>query len=223
LLPDAAPEIEGLESTVRLRPAREISGDIYDIFEHLDGQTVIAFGDVSGKGAAAALYGSLVSGLLRTMSPRRRRPAELLKALNEVLIERKVEARYVTLCVLLWDPATLQIIMANAGAIPPMICRGGDILKVRVEGVPLGLLDAREYEEVPFRAEPGDTLVLYSDGITDHLNAAGTEYGRGRLAQIVRSHCGKTSSELTNTIFEHLDKFSTTAFDDQTVFVMKVK
>lgn len=223
LLPDATPEIEGLESTVRLRPAREISGDIYDIFEHQDGQTVIAFGDVSGKGAAAALYGSLVSGLLRTMSPRRRRPAELLKALNEVLIERKVEARYVTLCVLLWDPATLQIIMANAGAIPPMICRGGDILKVRVEGVPLGLLESREYEEVPFQAEAGDTLVLYSDGITDHLNSAGTEYGRGRLAQVVRSHCGKTSCELTNTIFEHLDKFSTTAFDDQTVFVMKVK
>ena len=77
LLPDAAPEIEGLEAAVRLRPAREISGDIYDVFERGDGQTVIAFGDVSGKGAAAAFYGGLVSGLLRTMAPRRRRPAEL--------------------------------------------------------------------------------------------------------------------------------------------------
>ena len=67
LLPDAEPEIEGLEAAVRLRPAREISGDIYDIFEHRDGQTVIAFGDVSGKGAAAALYGGLMSGLLRTL------------------------------------------------------------------------------------------------------------------------------------------------------------
>ena len=64
-----------------------------------------------------------------------------MRALNDVLIERKVEARYVTLCVLLWDPLTRQIVMANAGAIPPMICRGGEILKVRVEGVPLGLLD----------------------------------------------------------------------------------
>ena len=133
-----------------------------------------------------------------------------------------MEARYVTLCVLLWDPATRQIVMANAGAIPPMICRRGEILKLRVEGVPLGLLDAREYEEFPFQAEPGDTLVLYSDGITDHLNAAGTEFGRGRLAQVVRSHCDKTSGELTTTIFRDLDKFSTTAFDDQTVFVMKV-
>ncbi len=104
LLPDAAPEIAGLEAAVRLRPAREISGDIYDFFEHKDGQTVIAFGDVSGKGAAAALYGALVSGLLRTLAPRRRRPGGLMRALNDALVERKVEARYVTLLVMLWDP-----------------------------------------------------------------------------------------------------------------------
>jgi sigma-B regulation protein RsbU (phosphoserine phosphatase) len=222
LLPDAEPEIEGLESVVRLRPARGISGDIYDIVERVDGQTVIAFGDVSGKGAAAALYGGLMSGLLRTLAPRRRRPAELMRALNEALIERKVEARYVTLCVLLWDPATRQIVMANAGALPPMICREGEILKLRVEGVPLGLLDAREYEEVAVQAEPGDVIVLYSDGITDHLNAVGTEYGRGRLAHVVRSHWESSASDLIAAIFRDLDQFSTTPFDDQTVLVMKV-
>ena len=222
LLPDACPEIEGLEASVRLRPARQISGDIYEIYEHKDQQTVIAIGDVSGKGAAAALYGGLMSGLLRTLAPRRRSPAELLKALNDALIERRVDARYVTLCVLLWDPATRQIVMANAGARPPMICRGSDILKVRVEGVPLGLLDSREYEEVPFQAEPGDLLVLYSDGITDHVSAAGTEYGRGRLSNIVRANCDKTPSSLIAEIFHDLDLFSSVAFDDQTVFVLKV-
>ncbi|HUI56926.1 MAG TPA: SpoIIE family protein phosphatase [Bryobacteraceae bacterium] len=222
LLPDADPEIAGMEAAVRLRPAREISGDIYDIFEHRDNQTVIAFGDVSGKGAAAALYGGLMSGLLRTLAPRHRRPAALLRALNEALILRKVEARYVTLCVLLWDPAARQIVMANAGAIPPMICRGSEILKVRVEGVPVGLMESREYEEVTFQAEPGDTIVLYSDGITDHMNSAGNEFGRGRLAQLLRSHCHRSAAELSAAIFQELDKFSTTAFDDQTVFVMKV-
>jgi sigma-B regulation protein RsbU (phosphoserine phosphatase) len=223
LLPDAKPEIHGVEAAVRLRPAREISGDIYDVFEHPDQQCVIAFGDVSGKGAAAALYGGLMNGLLRTLAPRRRSPAELLRALNDALIERKVEARYVTLCVLLWDPATRVFTMANAGAVPPMICRGNDILKVRVEGVPIGLLESREYEEMRFQAEPGDVLVLYSDGITDHLNAAGTEFGRGRLAHIVRSHSKLPPDDLIVTIFEHLDQFSTTAFDDQTVFVMRVE
>ena len=222
LLPDAAPEIAGLEAAVRLRPAREISGDIYDIFEQREGQTVIAMGDVSGKGAAAALYGGLMSGLLRTLAPRRPHPAELMKALNDALVERKVEARYVTLGVLLWDAQTRRIVMANAGALPPMICRGTEILKIRVEGVPLGLLESREYEEVTFQAEPGDTIVLYSDGITDHVNAAGTEFGRGRLAQIVRTHCGGSADGLILKIFEELDKFSKIAFDDQSIFVMKV-
>ena len=94
---------------------------------------------------------------------------------------------------------------------------------MRVEGVPIGLLDSREYEEITFQAEAGDTIVLYSDGITDHLNASGAEYGRGRLAQVVRRGCGVPAAELIATIFAELDKFNTKAFDDQTVFVMKVK
>jgi phosphoserine phosphatase RsbU/P len=223
LLPDAEPEIEGLECAVRLRPARGISGDIYDILEQPSGQSVIAFGDVSGKGAAAALYGGLISGLLRILGRRQRNPAGLMIALNEALAERKVEARYVSLLVLSWDPSKRQFVMANAGALPPMICRDGEILKVRVEGVPLGLLDSRQYEEVVFEARPGDILLLYSDGITDHLNAAGQEYGRGRVAHALRSHCGKSSKDLINAIFKDLDKFNTSAFDDQTLFAIQVK
>ncbi len=223
LLPSECPLIEGLASAVQLRPARLISGDIYDIYEHRDGQTVITFGDVSGKGAAAALYGGLMSGLLRTLAPRWRRPAQLLRALNDALIERKVEARYVTLCVLLWDPASRQVIMANAGALPPLICRGDEILRMRVEGVPLGLLDSREYEEVPFQAESGDVIVLYSDGITDQINTEGVEYGRARLAALVRAQCPKSPAQIITEIFRDLDKFAIHAFDDQTLFVMKVQ
>jgi sigma-B regulation protein RsbU (phosphoserine phosphatase) len=104
-----------------------------------------------------------------------------------------------------------------------MICRGSEILNVRVEGVPIGLLDNREYEEVTLAALSGDMIVLYSDGITDHLNAAGGEFGRGRLAQVVRNHCKGTACDLTAAIFRELDKFSTTAFDDQTIFAMKVE
>ena len=163
-----------------------ISGDIYDVFERRDGQTVIAFGDVSGKGAAAALYGGLMSGLLRTLAPRRRRPAELMRALNEALIERKVEARYVTLCVLLWDPATRQIVMANAGALPPMICRAGRDPQAARGGRAAGPAGrARIRRGRPFEAEPGDVIVLYSDGITDHLNA-----GRHRIRPRPAGACG---------------------------------
>src|SRR6185312_5970215 len=145
LLPTAAPEIQGMEIAIRLRPAREISGDLYDFFEYGGEHAALAFGDVSGKGAAAALYGALVSGLLRSLAPRRRGPALLMRALNEVLLERKVDAQYVTLTLLLWEHRNFKLTMANAGGLPPLICRNGEIVKVRVEGVPLGLLEEREY------------------------------------------------------------------------------
>jgi sigma-B regulation protein RsbU (phosphoserine phosphatase) len=104
-----------------------------------------------------------------------------------------------------------------------MICRGSDILKVRAEGVPIGLLDSREYDEVTFQAQPGDLVVLYSDGITDHMDSAGREFGRGRLAQILRGNCRKPAVDVVSAIFRELDAFSTTAFDDQTVFALKVR
>lgn len=223
LLPSEAPEFEGLEVAAGLRPAREISGDIYDFFEQADGHLVIAFGDVSGKGAAAALYGALVGGLMRSLARAWRNPPELLRAVNEVLIERKVEARYVTLMVMLWHPHSRQFSMSNAGALPPLVCREGEILKVRVEGVPLGLLDAREYEEITFQTRPGDTIVLYSDGITDHINPEGEEYGRGRLAHLLRRSGGKPAREISDAIFADVDRFAKKAFDDQTVVVIKVK
>jgi sigma-B regulation protein RsbU (phosphoserine phosphatase) len=134
-----------------------------------------------------------------------------------------VEARYVSLLVIAWDPATRQMVMANAGALPPMICRDGDIQKLRIEGVPLGLLDSRQYEEVVFQARPGDTVLLYSDGVTDHVNAAGQEYGRARLSQMLRSHCEKPAADLIGAIFQDLDKFNTSAFDDQTLFAIQVR
>ena len=126
LLRKQAPEVQGLDIGLGLRPAREISGDIYDFYEHSEGHVLIAFGDVSGKGVAAALFGALMGGLLRSLAPRHRSPAVLLKSLNEKLIERKVESRYIALLVMLWHPHSGKLSMANAGALPPMICRNGE-------------------------------------------------------------------------------------------------
>jgi phosphoserine phosphatase RsbU/P len=223
MLPTGDPGLEGLEVAAGLRPARGISGDIYDFFEAQDGRAVLAFGDVSGKGAAAALYGALVSGLLRSLAPRRSEPREIMRALNEALIERKVEARYVTLLVMLWSPHIRQFVMANAGSNPPLVCRNREILKPRVEGVPLGLLDEREYEEVVFQAHQGDTIVLYSDGVTDHLSPDGHDYGRHRLSQVVRRMCDQRAEAIVAETLADLDRFNTTPFDDQTLLVLKVK
>jgi sigma-B regulation protein RsbU (phosphoserine phosphatase) len=223
LLPATVPPIRGLKAAVGLRPAREISGDVYDFFQHSDGSTVIAFGDSSGKGAAAALYGAVLDGLLRTLAPRWRRPSQLLKALNDKLQERPVEGRYVTLLLLLWSPQTMQFTVGNAGNTIPMICRDGEIMKVHVEGVPLGLLPDREYDEIVFSAIPGDTIVLYSDGVSDHQSPKNREFGRARLENIVRKQCGIAPQDLINEIFAELDRYNMVRFDDQTVIVLKVK
>ena len=223
LLPATTPVMRGLESAVGLRPAREISGDVYDFFQHSDSNWVVAFGDSSGKGAAAALYGAVLAGLLRTLAPRWRNPALLMKALNDKLVERPVEARYVTLLLMQWSPQTSQLTLANAGNTVPMICRNGEILKLHLEGVPLGLLPDREYDEVVFQAQPGDTIVLYSDGVSDHQSPTNVEYGRNRLASVVRKHCVAQPQDLITAIFADLDRYNTVRFDDQTVIVMQVK
>jgi sigma-B regulation protein RsbU (phosphoserine phosphatase) len=113
--------------------------------------------------------------------------------------------------------------MSNAGGSPPMICRGGDILKVQVEGVPLGLLPDREYDEVTFQAQDGDLVVLFSDGVSDHIGVTGEEYGRGSLARVVRRCFDLTPQQVVEEIFADLDRLNTERFDDQTLIVMRVK
>ena len=92
-----------------------------------------------------------------------------------------------------------------------------------MEGVPLGLLDEREYEEVVFQAHRGDIIVLYSDGVTDHLSPDGHDYGRHRLAQAVRRTCDQPAESIVAEILAELDRFNSTPFDDQTLLVLKVK
>jgi len=144
--------------------------------------------------------------------------------LNKVLRERIVGTQYVALLVLVWENAHHRFVMANAGAEPPMIVRHGEIIKPQVEGVPAGLLDNREYEEVIFNALPGDLIVLHSDGITDQPNPKGVEYGPTRLGQKLRKLCGKSPQAIASEILAGLDVYKSDAptFDDQTLVVLKV-
>ena len=224
LLPRRAPQIEGLQIYVKSRAAREITGDIYDFFEFENRAALLSFGDVSGKGAAAALYGALMTGLLRSYAPRRRSPALLMKVLNEALMERKVDAHYVALLLMLWDPETGRFTMANAGATPPMVCRGGKILRPQVEGVPVGLLDDQSYEETVFQTEPGDVLLLYSDGIQDQQGMHEIEYGRNQLAVAFAHYHQQSVRKLAEGIFADLDRYMghQAVFDDQTLIAIKV-
>jgi sigma-B regulation protein RsbU (phosphoserine phosphatase) len=224
LLPRKAPEIPGLEIAIKARPARQISGDVFDIFEQGDDGGVIAFGDVSGKGAAAALYGALVSGLLRSLAPQQKSPALLLKSLNETLMERRVDAQYATLLVLLWESQSRKFTFGNAGAELPLVFRRGEVIKPRVEGVPIGLLEETEYEEIVFSAEPGDVLLLFSDGVEDQLNSKDEDFGRGRVARLPMPDHDNNPRAIVNQVFAELDKFreDTPITDDQTLIAIRV-
>ncbi len=222
ILPQEAPDVEGLEIAIGLRPARQISGDLYDFFGHTDGHFVVAFGDSSGKGAAAALYGAMLNGLMRTLAPRRRGPAELMVALNDELAKRATAGKYATLQLLLWHAHSLEFNIVNAGGSPPMVLRGNETINIEIEGVPLGLLPCQKYEETTFQAQKGDIVVLYSDGVSDHISVDGDEYGRAGLAKVLRGCNGCTPKSIVNSIFADLDKFNTDRFDDQTLIVMRV-
>jgi phosphoserine phosphatase RsbU/P len=224
LLPREDPGMQGLATGIRSRPAREISGDVFGFFDHTeDGACVIAFGDVSGKGAAAALYGALISGLLRTLA-RRRNPAELIQKLNETLLERKVEAQYATLLVALWQPALRKFVLSNAGAAPPLLLRNSQVIETKIEGVPIGLLDDREYDEVDLTTEPGDALVFYSDGVDEQPNEKGEEFGRERIMRILKKRGTEPPQNIADAIIAAVDAFrgAVPIFDDQTVVVLKV-
>lgn len=224
LLPRCAPEIPGLDIAIRSRAAREVTGDVYDVFEHGDQLGVIVFGDVSGKGAAAALYGALVSGLLRILAPRRRGPASLIRALNETLLERKVDAQYASLLVLLWDAENRRLTVSNAGAEPPLICRAGEVMNPHVEGVPVGLLEDREYDEVVFDMQPDDVVLLFSDGLADQTNPQQKEFGRSGVAQSLQRHCMGAIDDLADDILRDLDDFmeGEPMFDDQTLIAFRI-
>jgi len=124
---------------------------------------------------------------------------------------------------MLWDPRTMSFTMANAGGSPPMICRDGQIINLKIEGVPLGLLPDRDYDEISFQTQPGDLIVLFSDGVSDHMSEAGEDYGSGRLSRILQKLNKLSPPELVKKIFADLDAFNTVRFDDQTLIVMRVK
>lgn len=217
-------EVEGLEVAIGWRPAREVSGDLYDFFEPGSNEALIAFGDSSGKGAAAALYGALVSGLLRTLAPRARKPSALMRKLNDILLERRVEAQYVTLFLMSWRPESRVFVMSNAGGIPPMVCRNGERVKVAAEGIPLGLLEDRQYDDVEFHAQPGDLLLLYSDGVQDQLNRADQEYGTSRLFKVLKASCRETPKTIVDAVFADIDRHrdGIPLTDDQTIIAVRV-
>jgi sigma-B regulation protein RsbU (phosphoserine phosphatase) len=225
LMPSTSPAIPGLEVRARFNPARELGGDLYDFLAYGKDRHVLAIGDVSGKGAPAALYGAMAIGTLRSLAPQRLLPPEMLKKLNVLLLERKIEGHFITLTYSIWEPKIRTLRLANSGMPLPILVRQGRSHAVRAEGVPLGLLEHTEYQETTLTLERGDLLALFSDGLVEAVNPHQDEFGMRRLENLFREHAAKPAVETVEAVFADIAQFEDgrPRRDDQTLVLIKVR
>jgi len=225
LLPQSPPKLANLEIAAKFVPARAIGGDLYDFVSYSLSRTGIVIGDVSGKGAPAAIYAALVSGILRSHAPIEPGPAEMLRAVNFSLGERRIDAQFVSLIYAVWNDVNKTLQVANSGLPRPIYCHRGKTEIIEATGLPLGLFDDADYDELTFQAEPGDLFVFFSDGILDARNQQGDLFGRQRVDEIVRRCFTMTAGSLVDSLFAAVTEYSAglETFDDQTVVVIKVK
>jgi len=225
LLPQTLPKVSHLELAAKFSPARAIGGDLYDFIPYSLSRLGIAIGDVSGKGAPAAIYAALVSGILRSHAPIEPGPAEMLSAVNLSLAERRIEAQFVSLIYAVWDDEHRTLLVANSGLPRPVYVHDGKNSVIEATGLPLGLFDEAEYDEFRFKMKPGDMFVFFSDGILDARDRSGEMFGRGRVEKII-AECGSKSADcVVDRLFKAAAEHSAgvETFDDQTVVAIKVK
>ena len=225
LLPQSLPKLTNLDVAAKFVPARAIGGDLYDFMSYSLSRTAIVVGDVSGKGAPAAIYAALVSGILRSHAPIEPSPAEMLAAVNFSLGERRIDGQFVSLIYAVWDDASRNLRVANSGLPRPVYCHDGKTEIIEATGLPLGLFDDAEYDEFAFNPKPGEMFVFFSDGILDAQNKARELFGRGRLEQVIAANCDSPAEAVVNAIFQAVAEHagSEETFDDQTVVVIRVK
>jgi phosphoserine phosphatase RsbU/P len=215
----------GLEIAARVVPSRVLSGDIYDFLRYGPQDLGIALGDVSGKGSAAALYGAVAVGTLRSLGSQKPRPASMLRAINGFLGERIIEGRFMTLCFATWSRRRHRLRVANAGQEQPLLYHGGSCEKMRLVGFPLGMFEEATYEERSFILDVGDIVVFHSDGIGDAQNADGKFFGHPAIAKIITEYAQLSADGLADRILEETDRFSGGVHpaDDRTLVVLKVQ
>ncbi len=227
LLPTGAREVPGLDLAAAYVPARELGGDFYDFLPYGKGRLGFALGDVSGKGTAAALYGSLAIGMLREhvvthLCP----PAEMLATLNRRLYNDRFDSRFIAMLFATYDAPSRSLTLANAGGPYPLLVREGRVRPIRLEGVPLGLIPNSEYDETTVELTPGDVVLFASDGILESENSAQEEFGPKRLFALLSGLSqGDSAQEIAEQILAATDGHSgagTAPHDDRTLVVLRV-
>jgi sigma-B regulation protein RsbU (phosphoserine phosphatase) len=227
LLPKGAREVPGLDLAAAYAPARELGGDFYDFQPFGEGRLAFALGDVSGKGTAAALYGSLAIGTLReVVTDRALGAAGMLSALNRRLFAARLEAKFIAMVFGIYDASGRRLILANAGEPYPLLIRGGKAEEIQVSGIPLGMFADTEYEEVVIDLLPGDLVVCASDGIMDSEDTSEDAFGPDRFyALLAGVQLHDTALTVAERVLAATDEFSgagNAAYDDRTLVVLRV-
>jgi sigma-B regulation protein RsbU (phosphoserine phosphatase) len=231
LLPAELPKrMKHVDVAARFAPARELGGDLYDFLAPEPNSLVVAVGDVSGKGVAAALYSAFAGELIRSRTFRRRyapdqfSPAGVLASTNTILHERQLEEYYCTLCYAVFDLKRRTVTLANSGLPYPIRCTAHTVSQIELPGVPLGSFAGSTYDEAAFDLTPGDAFVFCSDGVFEANDAIGREFGAERLLALVEAACRRSARELVDAIFTAVQEFrgDTPPNDDMTAVAIKI-
>ncbi len=224
LMPGTSPSIPGLEVGLRFQPARQLGGDLYDFLDYGKDRHALTVGDVSGKGAPAALYGALAAGILRSLAALRLPVPEMLRRLNATLLERRVEGHFITLLYAVWEPKRMVMHLANAGMPLPLLIRNGRSRLIQAEGIPLGLLEHTDYQEISLHLRKGDLLAFFSDGLVEAMSPELHEFGSRHLSHLLRQNVKRPLQEIIDLLFNEVDRFEEglPQRDDQTLVVARV-
>src|SRR6202521_1759266 len=225
LLRPVPTEDYGLEMAARYLSAREVCGDLYEFLRYGPQQLGIALGDVSGKGTAAALYGAVAIGIMRRLAPQKLQPAEMLRQMNQIVGERRIEGRFMTACFATWQKGRQKLRVANAGQSQPLLYKDGHCGKVELTGFPMGIFEEVTYDEWGVTLESGNILVFHSDGIAETMNSEGQFFGTTRLMKLIEQHHEASATEIADVILREVDWFTQNAplSDDRTLVVAKVR
>ena len=199
-----------LEVGALLEPAREVGGDLYEVLKLDDGRLLLAVGDVSGKGIPAALFMSVTSTLLRTMARHYRTPEEILQQVNDALVVQNPRCMFVTMLCIILDPATGIVMCANAGHPSPVLVRPGaaPTLAQTKTGMVVGFMPGSDIGTTTIELQPGDALVLYSDGVSEAYNAADQMFEESGLLECLKQAGGQSAGEMAATVMKAVHRFA---------------
>ena len=223
LLPKAAPVKSYFEAAAEMVPCRSIGGDFYEYLELEDGAFGFTLGDVAGKGAPAGLLGARVQEIFAAQAAPH--PSTTVTRINDVLMRRALESRFVTLLYGVLAPDG-QLTYCNAGHNPPLLLGGDGVRRLDKGGTLLGLFDDATFEEECVRLRPGDTLIVFSDGISEALNGAGEEFGDVRILDCVSAIPPWTDPRtVIDTLFSRVREFTVgePQSDDMTTLVVRYR